>query len=187
MSDYLQSLVNSAPMPFWYLMGGILALLIVASVIGTVLHRRRPSASIDNLNARIHAWWWMVGVLFVCFLAGKYATLTLCALLSFFALREFLTLTPTRPGDHFSLCLCFYIALPLQYILIGMEWYGMFIMTIPVYGFLLLPSLNALAGDTENFLERNTKVQWGLMLTVFCLSHAPALMMLKIQATKGRT
>jgi len=110
----------------------------------------------------------------------------LYGLLSFLALREFLTLTPTRLGDHLALCLCFYIAIPLQYFLIGIDWYGLFVMCIPVYGFLLLPAVAALQGDTTSFLERTTKVQWGLMLTVYCLSHAPALMLLKIPGYEGQ-
>jgi len=82
--------------------------------------------------------------------------------------------------------LCFYIAIPIQYYLIGIEWYGLFVIFIPVYGFLLLPAITALAGDTSNFLERSTKIQWGLMLTVFCLSHAPALMLLNIPGYEGQ-
>ena len=107
------------------LFGGIGAILVLASLIGLILKLRTrgtPNAVIDNLNARINAWWVMVGVLLVCFLIGKIATLVLYALLSFFALREFLTLTPTRRGDHLALCLCFYVAIPLQYWLIYTDW-----------------------------------------------------------------
>jgi len=127
----------------------------------------------------------MVAVLCACFLLGRIATLVLFALASFLALREFITLTPTRPGDHLPLCLCFYVAIPLQYWLIGSDWYGLFVILIPVYGFLLLPAVSALAGDTEHFLERNTKIQWGLMLTVYCISHAPALLLLRIPGFEG--
>ncbi|WP_454832912.1 phosphatidate cytidylyltransferase [Pseudoxanthomonas wuyuanensis] len=173
-------------MKFWWVIGGVIALLLVASGIGWLLGQRKPGAVVDNLNARIRAWWVMVAVLVACFLLGKAATLVLYGLLSFFALREFVTLTPTRRGDHLALCLCFYVAIPLQYWLIGTDWYGLFVMCIPVYGFLLLPAVSALSGDTERFLERNTKIQWGLMLTVYCLSHAPALMLLRIPGYEGQ-
>ena len=185
-NGFIRTAIAQAPGKFWWMIGGVIALLVLASTIGWVLGRRRPSPVVDNLNARINAWWVMVGVLLVCFLVGKIATLVLYALLSFFALREFLTLTPTRRGDHLALCLCFYVAIPLQYWLIGVDWYGLFVMCIPVYGFLLLPAVTALQGDTEDFLERNTKVQWGLMLTVYCLSHAPALMLLNIPGYEGQ-
>ncbi|MGX5730910.1 phosphatidate cytidylyltransferase [Pseudoxanthomonas beigongshangi] len=167
-------------------MGGIGALLLLASLIGWALHLRKPGPVIDNLNARIRAWWVMAGVLAACFLLGKVATLILFGLLSFLALREFISLTPTRRGDHLALCLCFYIAIPLQYWLIGIDWYGLFVVCIPVYGFLLLPAVSALSGDTEDFLARSAKVQWGLMLAVYCLSHAPALLLLRIPGYEGQ-
>ncbi|MCK9489243.1 MAG: phosphatidate cytidylyltransferase [Xanthomonadales bacterium] len=167
-----------------WVMAGIVGLLLLASAIGLVLDRRVQasggSAVIDNLNARIRAWWLMVAVLAVAFWAGTTASLVLFAIVSFLALREFLTLTPTRRGDHLALCLCFYVAIPLQYWLIGIGWYGLFSILIPVYGFVLLPAVAALAGDADQFLERTAKVQWGLMLTVFCISHAPALLILEV-------
>lgn len=180
LAHHLQNIVMQMPSKFWWLMAGVTGILLVSSLIGWILSRRGSSSVIDNLNARIRAWWAMAIMLIACFMLGKVATLVLYAFLSFFALREFITLTPTRRGDHLILCLCFYVAIPLQYWLIGIEWYGLFVMCIPVYGFLLLPAISALMGDTENFLERNTKIQWGVMLTVFCLSHAPALMLLRI-------
>lgn len=85
------------------------------------------------------------------------------------------------------MCLCFYVAIPLQYWLIGTDWYGLFSICIPVYAFLLLPAVSALSGDTTDFLARSAKVQWGLMLTVYCLSHAPALMLLQIPGYEGQS
>jgi phosphatidate cytidylyltransferase len=176
---FVERLIATTPHAFWWVMGGILALLVVASATGALLARRRPGAVVANLVARINAWWVMAGVICACLLLGRVATLVLFAFASFFALREFVTLTPTRRGDHLPLCLCFYVAIPLQYWLIGIDWYNLFAICIPVYGFLLLPAVSALAGDVDHFLERNTKIQWGLMLTVYCISHAPALLMLR--------
>ncbi|MFA5685441.1 MAG: phosphatidate cytidylyltransferase [Lysobacteraceae bacterium] len=181
----LDQWLRQTPAGFWPVMGGVLALLVVASIIAAVLKRRKPGPTVDNLVARINAWWLMAVVLAACFLLGRVATLLLFAVASFLALREFVTLTPTRRGDHLVLCLCFYVALPLQYFLIGIDWYGLFVMCIPVYGFLLLPAVSALAGDTEDFLARNTKIQWGLMLTVYCISYAPALLLLDIPGYEG--
>lgn len=186
LGSFLQQAIDRAPPSFWWMIGGVIGVLVVASLIGFILGRVKPGSVVDNLNARIRAWWVMAGVLLFCFLLGKIATLVFFGLLSFFALREFISLTPTRRGDHLALCLCFYIAIPLQYWLIGIDWYGLFVMCIPVYGFLALPAISALSGDTENFLERNTKIQWGVMLTVFCLSHAPALMLLRIPGYEGQ-
>ena len=166
---------------FYWLFGGIGALLILASLVGAILQRRAPgSATIANLVARVRAWWVMVAVLAVCFLLGRVATIVLFAIASLFALREFVTLTPTRPGDHLPLVVCFYVLLPVQYLLIGDDWYNLFAIFLPVYGFLLLPVLTAVSADTEQFLERVTKLQWGLMITVYCISYVPALLLLKV-------
>ena len=169
---------------FYWLMGGIAALLVVASLIGWILakraSRRGGSATIDNLNARTRAWWVMVAVLAACFLLGPTVTLLLFAVASVFALREFVTLTPTRPGDHLSLVVCFYILLPVQYWLIWDGWYGLFAVFLPVYGFLSLPVLMAMSGDTDGFLERVTKIQWGVLITVYCISYVPAILLLDL-------
>jgi phosphatidate cytidylyltransferase len=164
---------------------GVLAVLIVSSLIGAVLGKRaqseRSRATIDNLNARVNAWWVMIIVLAVAFALGQTATLILFAFASFFALREFITLTPTRAGDYVPLVLTFFVLLPGQYLLIANEQYGTFTIFIPVYGFLLVPATAALAGDTHEFLERSAKIQWAAMITVYCISYAPALLLLKIR------
>ncbi len=167
-----------------YLFGGVLALLLTASLIGWILHLKVQSPAarpiIDNLNARTRAWWIMCLIFAVAVLTGGIGSTIMFALTSFLALREFITLTPTRPGDHRTLFWIFFVILPLNYYLIHIQWYGFYIVFIPVYAFLFVPLRSALAGDTDNFLERTAKIQWGLMVCVYCVSHAPALLMLNI-------
>ena len=145
-----------------------------------------PHAVIDNLVSRINAWWVMAGLIGVAFLLGKGGVIGLFFLVSFFALREFLSLAYTRRGDHTAMAAAFYLALPLQYFLVGIEWYGLYSILIPVYAFLLLPILAATGGDTQRFLERASKVQWGLMICVYCISHVPALLTLPIPGFEGQ-
>ena len=149
---------------------GAVGLLAAASAVGWALSRRPLTdagrIAVDNLNARIRAWWMMTAVFSFAFAAGAEAVIALFGLISFFALREFLTLTPTRYGDHRALFWSFFIVTPLQYYLLAIPWYGLFTVFIPVYVFLLLPTRVAAAGDTEDFLERTAKIQWGLMICV---------------------
>lgn len=169
---------------------GLLAVLVTASVIGWLLKRvvarGAPHGAIDNLNARVKAWWVMAAVIGAAAWLGQIALVVLFALVSFFALREFLTLTPTRRSDHLALSFAFFVVLPLQYYLVATEWYGLFAIFIPVYVFLLLPILSALGADTTRFLARTAEVQWGLMIAVYCISHVPALLALDIPGYEGR-
>jgi phosphatidate cytidylyltransferase len=173
-----------------WLIGGVALLLVVASLVGWILRLRvkdeRGAAVVDNLNARVRAWWSMVAIFAAAFLIGRNATIAMFALISFYALREFLTLTPTKLGDHRALSVAFFVMLPAQYLLIAANWYGLFAIFIPVYGFLLLPSLSALAGETEHFLERSARIQWGVMIAIYCISHVPALLLLDIPGFAGQ-
>lgn len=172
------------------LFAGVLLTLIVASAAGFALARRVRSdagrATAENLNARIRAWWVMAAVFAVAVLSGRIGAVMLFALLSLLALREFVTLTPTRRADHRALLGSFFVAVPVQYYLVATEWYGLFSVLIPVYAFLFIPTSSAVAGDTDGFLGRVAEIQWGLMVCVYCVSHAPGLLMLRIPGYEGQ-
>jgi phosphatidate cytidylyltransferase len=164
--------------------------LTTASVVAGVLTWRAAdpqSATLVNLNQRIKAWWVMVALIAIAFLFGKDGMIVLFALISFAALREFVTLTHSRRSDHWVLLGMFGIIIPVQYWLVWTEWYGLFTIFIPVYCFLIMPAITALHGDTERFLERIAAQQWAVMLAVYCVSHVPALMTLPIPGYENRS
>lgn len=172
------------------LLFGVGGVLVLASSIGFLLKQRlSPDGSntvIENLNARINAWWVMVALIGLAFIAGRTGVVVLFAFCSFAALREFITLTNTRRADHWALAAAFFVVLPVQYYLIATEWYGLYSIFIPVYAFLFMPILATFRGDTEHFLIRIAEVQWALMICVFCASHVPALLSLDIPGYDGR-
>lgn len=174
---------NLEPQLVWAF-AGVLGLLALSSLIGLVLKAvvKKPEAqaTIGNLNARIGAWWIMSAIFALTLVIGTVGSLVLFGLMSFLALREYVTLLPTRRADHRTLFWAFFIFTPLQYFLIAIQWYGMFAILIPVFAFLFVPSRLAIAGDTESFLQRASTIQWGLMICVYCLSYTPALLMLQI-------
>lgn len=169
---------------------GVLLLLIGVSALGAWLKLVRvegqPHSLIDNMNLRIQAWWAMAVTIGLALVAGRIGVVVLFAFVSFTALREFLTIAPTRRGDHQALVMAFFVALPFQYFLVGVEWLGLHEVFIPVYAFLFLPILSAVKSDTRNFMERSGTIQWGLMVTVFCISHIPALLSLHIPGYEQR-
>ena len=171
------------------MVGGIAGLLLLSSVIVAILKARQPAGKtnpvITNLDSRVRAWWVMVAIFSVALFTGGLGSVILFALTSFFALREFVTLTPTKAADHRGLFWAFFVIVPVQYYLVATQWYGLFAIFIPVYAFLFIPIRCALAGDAERFLERTAKVQWALMVCVYFVSHVPALLMLKIPGYEG--
>lgn len=172
------------------LLGGLAGVLIAASLVGYFLQRKfSPDGSntaIENLNDRVNAWWVMIILMGGALMFGRIGAILLFAFASFAALREFVTLTNTRRGDHWALASAFFIFLPLQYYLIYIDWYGLYSILVPVYAFLLLPIVSAVRGDTDHFLVRVAEVQWALMICVFCVSHVPALLTLDIPGYEGR-
>ncbi|MEM7752245.1 MAG: phosphatidate cytidylyltransferase [Pseudomonadota bacterium] len=169
---------------------GIVGLLMLATLIGGVLSKTYSadgeSAVIENLNARIRAWWGMVILIGIAFLAGRLGVVILFALCSFAALREFVTLTNAKRADHWTLFVAFFVVIPFQYWLIWADEYGIYSIFIPVYCFLLAPIVSALRGETDNFLVRVAEVQWALMICVYCASYVPALITLDIAGYEGR-
>lgn len=164
--------------------------LVVGSVVGLVMDRRAQSERMRkiaaNLNQRMRAWWIMASVFVVSILLGGRLSIVLFGVTAFLAFREFITLTPTRRGDHRALFWAFFVIIPIQFVLVAIKWYGMFAVFIPVYAYILIPVRIAIAGESASYLERTSKIQWGLMVCVFFVSHVPALMMLEIPGYEGR-
>lgn len=171
------------------LLVGLVCVLTTASIVAGILSWRAPKplpSTLVNLNQRINAWWVMVVAITVAFFFGRTGMTILFALISFAALREFVTLTHSRRSDHWVLLGMFGIIIPYQYWLVWTAWYGLFTIFIPVYCFLLMPAITALNGDTERFLERVSAQQWAVMISVYCVSHVPALLTLDVPGFEGR-
>ena len=171
-----------------FLFLGLFAVLILASTVTGRL-AARPGADpelVGNLSDRIRAWWAMIGILAVAFLLGDGALVLLFAFCSFACLREALTLAARHRADHMALVLSFLVVLPVQYWAIYTDWYGFYVVFIPVFVFLGAPIVSVLRGHTENFLGRVSQVQWALMICVFCISHVPALLFLDGPGFEGR-
>ncbi len=166
----------------WILAATVVMVLGLATYVGRLLSRQPQlginQAAIDAFNSRIRSWWIICCLLTVAFMS-KGLTVALFGVISFWALREFITLTPTRLSDHRALFWVFFFFTPLQYLLVGQNAYELFSVLIPVYGFLFVPMRIAIAGDPKRFLERASKIQSGLLICVYCLSYAPALLYLE--------
>jgi len=130
---------------------------------------------------------WVASILFwTAWAAGPLISTLLFGVVSFIALRELITLTHTRRADHRSLLLAFFVVLPTQYLLVGLRHFDLFSVFIPVYVFLGIAVVSAFGNDPQRFLERTAKIQWGIMVCVYGISHAPALLLLELPGYAGR-
>jgi phosphatidate cytidylyltransferase len=168
---------------FWSVIGVMLLALSLATaarpLTDSFIKRPLSRVVLDFVRDRVRTGWMVLFTFWAAVVLHEVVSVIVFAFVSFFALREFLTRTPANAGDYRALFVSFFIVIPVQYLLVGLGWYWLFSVFIPVYCFLLLPSVTALAGDTREFLARAAKLQWGLMLGVYCISHTPALLTIK--------
>ena len=168
---------------------GLLALISISALVLSLKDRHEDdlhTQKLKDFNDLLGTSWVMATVFWIGWALGETAATVLFALVSFFALREFITLSPTRQGDHRSLVLAFFVVLPIQFALVVNRKFDLVTVFIPVYVFLAIPVVSALADDPQRFLERNAKLQWGIMVCVFGISHVPALLLLKFPNYQGK-
>lgn len=179
----------------------VLGVLAGASLVARHLTRQsNPSinpALVQRFVQRLWAWWLMFAILISGMFLHRFGTIVLFGLVSFWAFREFITMTPTRRGDHRALFWSLVVFTPLQYVLIGLaqsglefrgskiDFYSIYSVMIPVYASLFIPARIAIAGDHKRFLERSAQIQAGLLICVYCLSFAPALLDLNLIRSDG--
>ncbi len=156
---------------------GIWGFLLLATVVVRLIRRLKPEKDFSELAQRVRTWWVMVAVFSVALLLNRTVSLVFFAFISFLALKEYLSLIPTRRADR-RVIFWAYLSIPFQYYWIGISWYGMFIIFIPVFIFLFLPLRMILIGDTSGFLHAVGTLHWGLMMTVFNMSHLAYLLVL---------
>ncbi|MEE9333711.1 MAG: phosphatidate cytidylyltransferase [Granulosicoccaceae bacterium] len=164
----------------------VLGVLVFASFVQLMLSHKNPDKDYTELQLRITSWWWMIGILFFVLILNKNLAIAFFAFLSFLALKEFLSIVPTRQTDRRVIAWA-YLAIPLQYLWVEQAWYGVFIIFIPVYIFLFLPVRMVLIGETKGFIRSAGIIHWSVMLTVFCLSHISFLLVLPVKNTSAGT
>ena len=194
MNTFLRSLSTTEQIGALFLVVfGVLTLITLWAILRGLreAHHDGPEGQAHKvatrqLRALLQTSWAMATVFWVSWALGDTMATVLFALVSFLTLREFITLSPTRRGDHRSLVLAFFVVLPLQFIIVGSRSFDLFTVFIPVYVFLALPVVSALANDPERFLERSAKLQWGIMVCVYGMSHVPALLLLDFPQYEGK-
>ena len=165
------------PDPVQWTLLGIFAVLTLSSLCLLLLRRLKPASNFKEVGLRIRTWWLMAGIFTTAIVIGPAVSIVFFAFVSFMAFKEYISLIPTRRADRRVLFWA-YLAIPMQYWFVHTAWYGMFIIFIPVYVFLLLPMRMITIGNTAGFLKAIGTLHWGLMTTVFSISHLAFLLAL---------
>ena len=153
----------------------LLVIMIILAFATAIIYIKYPT---QELKDRVNSWWYILGFFSLGIMLNSTLAMFFFAFLSFLALKEYFTLIPSRLTDR-RVMFYAYLSIPIQYYFAGISWYGMFLIWIPVYLFLLLPFRQVLIGETKGFLENTARVQWGLMMFVFGLSHLAYMLTLK--------
>ncbi len=159
--------------------GAVLALLVLATGIYLLLKQLKPTKNLPEIGVCIRSWWIMVIAFSVVLTFSQNLSLVFMSFLSFLALKEYLSITPTRRADR-GILFWVYLSVPLQFYWIWIGWYWMFIIFIPIYVFLFLPMRMVMIGETRGFLKAAGILNWGIMTTVFSLSHMAYLLVLPL-------
>lgn len=173
----LMSLDHLTPAVRWVFAIVALALLAATAAIA-IVSKRHLERDFRELRLRIRTWWVIVVLFALAVLLNRVGVLVFFAFVSALALREYYTLVPPRAANWRIFAWAF-ASIPLQYYWVYREWYGMFIIFIPVYLFLLLPTRLVLLGKTDGFIQTTAALHWGLMTTVFSISHTAYLLVLE--------
>ena len=168
--------------PILWGLGGIFGLLGLSSILVWGVAIARPDRDWTELQLRLRSWWWIVGLFALALLIQGWIATVLFGFLSFLALKEYLSIIPYRRGDRVVFGWA-YLAVVFQYTWIQSHWYGMFLVFLPIYIFLFLPLPMVMLGQTEGFLQTVGSLHWGLMLTVYTLSHLAYLLILPAQTS----
>jgi phosphatidate cytidylyltransferase len=178
----LRSLSNTQQVGLLFVtLFGVLLLVTLVAFARSLRESTEAQLALQERWARELRAIWIGALLFwIAWAAGPFVSTLLFGFVSFFALREFVSLTHTRRADHRALLLAFFVVLPAQYVLVGQRLFNAFTVFIPVYVFFAIPVISALANDPLRFLERTAKIQWGIAVCVFGMSHAPALLLLDL-------
>lgn len=194
MNQFLRSLTPTQQVATLFLIVfGVLALVSIATLLISLRERRNAEhgeawqREFNDFRGLLRTTWFMVVIFWIGWALGPGVATVLFGLIAFLALREFITLSPTRRGDHRSLILVFFVVLPVQFILVGTARFDLFTVFIPVYAFIAIPVVSALSNDPSHFLERNAKLQWGVMVCVYGMSHVPALLLLSFPGYEGKS
>jgi phosphatidate cytidylyltransferase len=155
-------MLDESPTVFSWLGLALLTVALLASALGRARFRSPPY---------LRYLWALLLLLSVADWISFQLAVWLFAVFSFLALREYFSLVDIRLQDRWGI-LGAYLSIPFMTYFIAINWYGMFIISIPVYTFLVIPLLVALGGGkSQGTVFSIGAIDLGLFLFAYCMGH----------------
>lgn len=145
---------------------------------------RGVTPTLRKVGSLLQFLWTLTAVFLAALFYGRFILILYLAFISFLALKEYLSITPTRRADRRVLFFA-YLGITIQLIFTGLGWYYAFIGFVPIYTLFFLPGLMVIVGETRGFLRALATLSWGMMLTVYSLGHLAYLLMLPDTVNPG--
>lgn len=156
------------------LYGFLLVLMILFKILG------RMGKNVENWLIRTRSFIAITFIFTIALCSTKLVAFIFIGLLSYLALKEFFSLTPTRRTDR-KVLLWAYLSIPIQFYFIYINWATLFYLFIPLYVFLLISIRMVVVGNTDGFLKSLATIQWGLMTTVYSFGYLALILCIPTQ------
>lgn len=155
----------------------IYAFLFLFSGVVCLKNLIQKDKDFTNLNLRVKSFWIITPLFTFAILGNKLTAFILVGFISYLALKEFISLIPTRRADRRVLFWA-YLSIPVQLYFIYTNWLAMFYLFIPLYMFFIIPFRMVTVGETEGFLRAAGTIHWGMMATVYSIGYLAAFLVL---------
>jgi len=147
--------------------------LAIASVGRIIAVRSTPPDHRRERLQSLGSWWVITAIIAATALLGGVAAAVVFAVVSLFAMREFVTITSI--DKHAVPVWSAYALIPLNYLWLILDWRDMFVLFIPLAALLGIAVVTMVTSPIKGFTARAARLQWGLLLTVYAMSHTVLL------------
>ncbi len=148
-----------------------LFLVAAVAVCGVAaLVSRRRGGRLRELPGWVLFWTAFAGILIALGRLPRWASFPPLAVLMFAALRTYFFVAPVRRGDRYAI-LAAYLSIPFSLWPAYLGSKDMFVATVPVTLFLVVPVFLSSGADGEGLLDSMGRTLLGVLLFVFCLAH----------------
>lgn len=163
--------------PLLWTIACLFAVLTVGTLVRIALLGSVVSSSVQSHLNSTRTWWALAASLSIATLLGEAGVVVLLAIAGILSLREYLQLVGWKAVGAPTAVVVF-ASVPIYYAIALCGYDQGLLSTAPLAFLFVLGTLRAWLGLIEDYIRTTAAMIWGLMLFVYCLSHASFLLTL---------